>query len=80
MSDYPTVRPPTPFDSVDWDRLPLATMARGEAFLIPAAQLTHAGLFRTSKAVPRIHNAAIRLGRRISCKKTDAGPWVTRIK
>jgi len=55
-------------------------MARGEAFLIPAAQLTHAGLYRTSKAVPRIHNAAIRLGRRISCKKTDAGLWVTRIK
>jgi len=79
MSIYPTQKPP-PRDSVDWDRLPLKTMAKGEAFLIPAEQLTVAGLYRTEKVVPKIHGRAIRMGRRVSCKKTPVGLWVTRIK
>lgn len=76
--NYPLTNPPQDYP-IQWDSLPFRTMGKGQAFLIPADQLTLEGKYRVSGVNARIHNRALRAGIRVSLKKSPAGLWVTRI-
>lgn len=74
---YPTVSPPP--SGIRWDELELGTLQVGMARLVPAADLTVNGEYRTKHLTQGIHYHARKAGVKVSMKKRPEGLYITRI-